>query len=167
MKKVITAFAIVIFTPLILCCGIYLFMVWQYQSTYMNGVMINGIYAEGMTPEEINDLLVEKTEAATFSVVDKSGEKIDIPVADMDYTYSYMDDLNRILDKQDSLMWGINLIYGTVQSETIEPVGSCDTEQLKAYLFDLDLVKKQADPKKLRLSVHRKGISWLTKRRIS
>lgn len=155
MKKALTVLAIVIFVPLILCGGIYMYMVWQYQSTYMNGVMINGIYAEGMTPEEVNAELVEKTEEATFVLVDKYGKEIDIPVADMDYTYSYMDDLNRILHKQNSFMWGINLANGTVQSETIEPVGTCDADQLKEYLMDLDLIKKQADPKKVRVEIIR------------
>ena len=155
MKKVITVFAIVIFTPIILCLGIYLFMSWRYQSRYMNGVMINGIYAEGMTPEEVNEHLVEKTEKATFSVVDKFGNVIDIPIDEMDYTYSYLDDLNRILKKQNPLMWGINLIYGTVQNETIEPTGTCDEAQLREYLTGMDLIKNQTDPKKVRVEIVR------------
>ena len=45
MKKVITVLAIIIFVPVVLCAGIYLYIAWQYHDTYMNGVMINGIYA--------------------------------------------------------------------------------------------------------------------------
>ncbi|MCI5959589.1 MAG: L,D-transpeptidase [Lachnospiraceae bacterium] len=155
MKKVITVFAIIIFVPVILCAGIYLYIAWQYHDTYMNGVMINGIYAAGMTPEEVNDLLVQKTEDATFSIIDKSGKETEIPIMEMDYRHSYMDDLDRILDKQNPLMWGIKLADANVENETIEPKGTCDEKKLRDYLDGLDLIKNQADPEKVRVEIVR------------
>lgn len=155
MKKVITVFAIIIFVPVILCAGIYLYIAWQYHDTYMNGVMINGIYAAGMTPEEVNDLLVQKTEDATFSIIDKSRKETEIPIMEMDYRHSYMDDLDRILKKQNPLMWGIKLADANVENETIEPKGTCDEKKLRDYLDGLDLIKNQADPEKVRVEIVR------------
>lgn len=155
MKKVITVLAIVIFIPIILCAGIYLFISFRYHDKYISGVMINGIYAEGMTPTEVNDLLVEKTEKASFSVIDMLGDSYDIPISEMDYEFSYMDELNRILANQNPYMWGINLLYGTTQNETVEPVGTCDMEQLRDYLSDMKLIKNQANPKKIKVEIVR------------
>lgn len=155
MKKVITVLAIIIFVPVVLCAGIYLYIAWQYHDTYMNGVMINGIYAAGMTPDEVNDLLVQKTEDAAFSIIDKSGRETEIPIMEMDYRYSYMDDLDRILQKQNPLMWGIKLAYADIEDETVEPKGTCSEEMLRDYLNELDLIKNQADPEKVRVEIVR------------
>ena len=53
---------------------LYLGLTVYYSGTYGNGVMINGVYVAGMTPEEVNTVLLEQTDAASFTVTDKYGE---------------------------------------------------------------------------------------------
>ena len=79
MKKVITVFAIIIFVPVILCAGIYLYIAWQYHDTYMNGVMINGIYAAGMTPEEAVKLAAKTVGGQRFRRLRAAGKRNRLP----------------------------------------------------------------------------------------
>lgn len=152
-KKILTFFGILIFTPVIMVLLIYLGLAWYYAKTYMNGVMINGVYAAGMTPEEVNDILLQKTEAASFTVTDKYGQNYDIPIQDMDFSYSYLNELTRIQKKQNPLQWGLNLYNGTSETLEITPEGRCDKEKLHDYLLSMELIKNQADPKKVRVEI--------------
>lgn len=152
-KKILTFFSILILTPVIMVLLIYLGLAWYYAKTYMNGVMINGVYAAGMTPEEVNEILLQKTEAASFTVTDKYGQNYDIPIQDMNFAYSYLNELIRIQKKQNPLQWGLNLYNGTSKTLEITPEGSCDKEKLHDYLLSMELIKNQADPEKVRVEI--------------
>lgn len=152
-KKLLTVFGIIIFTPVIMVILIYLGLAWYYSDTYMNGVMINGIYAAGMTPEEMNEVLLQRTDEASYTVVDKYGEIYKIPVQDMDFAYTYLNKLQEIKAKQNPFDWGIALVNNTSENYTITPEGVCDTQKLSDYLLSMDLIKNQADPENIRVEI--------------
>lgn len=152
-KKLLNVLGVLIITPIVMVIIIYLGLAWYYSDTYMSGVIINGMYVAGMTPEEVDTCLLMQTEEASFTVVDKYGENYDIPIGDMNFTYTYIDDLKKIKAKQNPLSWGISLVQGGSTSYTITPSGICDEKILKEYLLSMQLLKEQADPDNLRVEI--------------
>lgn len=148
-----TVLGIIILIPICMIVLIYLGLVWYYSDTFMNGVMINGVYAAGMTAEEVNEELLQKTDEATFIVTDKYGETYEIPIADMDFSYTYLDELNDIRSLQNPIYWGIALINGQSEQYNITPKGNCDLEKLQTYLLSMKLIKNQADPDNIRVEI--------------
>lgn len=154
-KKILTVLGIIIMTPVCMVLLIYLGLAWYYSDTFMNGVMINGVYAAGMTPEELDELLLQRTEEASFTVMDKYDKTYEIPIADMDFAYTYLDELNQIKSGQNPFHWGLALINGTSENYTITPEGVCDTQKLHDYLISMELIKNQADPDNIRVEIVR------------
>ncbi|MGN0131892.1 MAG: L,D-transpeptidase [Lachnospiraceae bacterium] len=152
-KKILAVFGIIIITPVVMALVIYLGLAWYYSDTYMNGVMINGVYAAGMTPEELDALLLEKTDEASFTVSDRFGENYEIPIRDMDFSYTYLPELKKIKAGQNPFYWGMALITGECEDYTIAPEGVCDTEKLRNYLLSMELIKDQADPDHIRVEI--------------
>ncbi|MBP3458399.1 MAG: L,D-transpeptidase family protein [Lachnospiraceae bacterium] len=152
-KKILTVLGIIIMTPVCMVLLIYLGLAWYYSDTFMNGVMINGVYAAGMTPEELDVLLLQRTEEASFTVMDKYDKTYEIPIADMDFAYTYLDELNQIKSGQNPFHWGLALVNGTSENYTITPEGVCDTQKLHDYLMSMELIKNQADPDNIRVEI--------------
>ena len=152
-KKLLTVFGIIILTPLVMVLLLYLGLTVYYSGTYGNGVMINGVYVAGMTPEEVNTVLLEQTDAASFTVTDKYGENYEIPIQEMNFNYTYMDSLKDIKKKENPFTWGLALINGKKNSYSITPQGVCDTDKLEAYLLSMELIQNQADPENLRVEI--------------
>ncbi len=155
MNTVITIVAIIILVPVIACGGIYAYFANVYKHQYVNGVMINSVYATDMTPEAVNEDLVGKLEVQTFTIEDRNGETYEIPVADMDFTYTYMDELNKILGYQNPWLWLSYMNNSDIAEYSILPKGEVDKEALSDYLLSMDLIKKQADPDKARVKIVR------------
>jgi len=155
MKKVITIVAIIILVPVLACAGIYLYYANLYKGQYVNGVMINSVYATDMTPEEVNKELVDKLDVQTFIIEDRNGEVYEIPVADMNFTYTYMEELNKILTYQNPMIWLSYLQNGDTAEYTILPKGEVDKDALSEYLLSMELIKDQANPDKARVKIVR------------
>lgn len=152
-KKLLTVLAILIITPIFMILLIYFGLVWYYKGTYMNGITINDVYASGKTPEEMNEILLEKTDKVSFTIADKFGKTYEIPIEDMNFTYTYLDDLNAIQNKQNPLHWGLTLVNGEIEIHTIMPKGKCDTNVLTDYLMSMKLLQNQADPDRIRVEI--------------
>ncbi|MBP3420935.1 MAG: L,D-transpeptidase family protein [Lachnospiraceae bacterium] len=152
-KKLLTVLGILILIPLIMVVLIYLGFTWYYRDAFMSGVMINGVYVSGMTPEEVDAVLLEQTDEASFTVTDKYGENYEIPINEMDFNYTYLNDLKDIKKKANPFSWGLALIKGTKDSYTITPQGICNTEKLQEYLLSMELIQNQADPDNLRVEI--------------
>lgn len=148
-----TVLGVIVVTPIIMILILYLGLVWYYSDTFMNGVMINGVYAAGMTPEELDAHLLEKTGAASFTISDQYGESYEIPLQDMDFSYTYLKELKKIKAGQNPFYWGIALVSGESRQYTVTPEGVCDTEKLENYLLSMDLIQNQADPDHIRVEI--------------
>lgn len=152
-KKILKVLGIIILTPVIMVVIIYLGLAWYYSDTFMNGVMINDVYAAGMTPEELDEILLQRTDEASFTVVDKYGTVYEIPILDMNFSYTYLNELQDIKMKQNPFHWGLALIDGSSEHYTLEPEGVCDKEKLHDYLMSMELIKNQADPENIRVEI--------------
>ena len=152
-KKFLTVLAILTFTPVCMILLIYFGLVWYYKGTYMNGITINDVYASGKTPEEMNEILLEKTDKASFTITDKFGKTYEIPIEDMNFTYTYLDELNKIQNRQNPLHWGMALVNGENECHAITPKGKCDTKALEDYLMSMELLQNQADPDRIRVEI--------------
>lgn len=152
-KKLLTVFGILILTPVIMIVLIYLGLTWYYADTYMNGVTVNDVYAAGMTPEELNDILLAKTESASFTISDKNGKSYEIPIEEMHFAYTYLDELQSIKAGQNPFAWGWALVSGEQVNHRITPKGQIDTDALQEYLMSMPLIKNQADPDNIRVEI--------------
>ncbi|MBQ5673888.1 MAG: hypothetical protein IIV45_02200, partial [Lachnospiraceae bacterium] len=74
-KKIALVLSIFIATPVVLAGIFYLIMSFYYAESYMFGTFINGVYATGKTPEEINEYLLKKKQIKSFHVMDKTGKE--------------------------------------------------------------------------------------------
>ncbi len=153
MKKFLTVLGILIFTPLIMIVIIYLGLAWYYSDTYIQGVMINGLYVTGMTPEQVNEALLQKTDEASFTITDKYEATYEIPIHEMDFQYTYLDELKELKEGENPLTWGWSLVSGESKSYDITPEGVCNTQLLQQYLLSMELIKNQADPDNLRVEI--------------
>ena len=152
-KKLLTVLAILTFTPVCMILLIGFGLVWYYEGTYMNGITINEVYATGKTPEEMNEILLAKTDEASFTITDKFGKAYEIPIEDMDFTYTYLNELNKIKRGQNPLQWGLTLVNGENEHHTIMPEGKCDTKALADYLMSMELLQNQADLDRIRVEI--------------
>lgn len=152
-KKLLLALSIVFFIPLALAIIGYLGVAVYYMNAFTNGTMINGVYAAGKTPAEVNELLVQKTDAATFCIQDKYEQNYYVPIEEMNFSYSYTEQLNQLLKAQNPFMWGVYLVKGQVNSVAINPTGVVDQSALHDYLMSMDLIKNQADPDNITVEI--------------
>lgn len=152
-KKLLTVLGILILTPIILIVLIYLGLTWYYADTYINGVTVNDVYAAGMTPEELNDILLARTESASFTISDRNGTSYEIPIEEMHFAYTYLDELKSIKAGQNPFAWGLALISGEQVNHRITPKGQIDTNALQEYLMSMPLIKDQADPDNIRVEI--------------
>lgn len=152
-KKITLMLSIFIATPVVLAGIFYLIMSFYYAGSYMFGTFINGVYVTGKTPEEINGRLLEKKQVESFHIVDKEGNKVSIPLKDIGYTNSYLDELQDIYDKQNPFLW---VIYMEMTREyKIEPVGFFETEKFDKFFDELELIKNASDKKKLKVEIEK------------
>lgn len=83
LKLILFIFCI---TPIIMLGLIYIGLTAYYADSFMFGVFINGIYATGKTPEEINEKLLEREKAEPLIIVDKFDESISFELEQIDYS---------------------------------------------------------------------------------
>lgn len=156
-----TVFGIIVITPMMILLILYFGLAWYYADTYMNGVMINGVYAMGKTPAELNELLLAGTDAPSFTISDRSGTEYEIPLQDLGFSYSYLQELRQIQSKQNPLYWGIALFGGKSSQYTVTPQGEGDNEKLSDYLLSLDFISNQADPDHIRVEIVKEDTGYV------
>ncbi len=152
-KKLIIISCIIVFTPILICATVYFALVAYYAGTFRNGMVINHNYAAGKTPDELNEMLLEKTQKPSFCIIDREGNRYELAVDQFDYAYSYEEELKQILKKQDPFSWLASLVYGTTNQFYLEPKGSFDSEKLNQYLLKLDFMKNLSDPEHIEVEI--------------
>ncbi len=153
-KKLVTVLSILILAPVCLAVIIYFALAFHYKGKFLSGITINNVYAAEKTPEEIDGILQGRyNESEDFTLIDKFGKEYKIPLDEIGFEYIYIDQLNDIGDKQNPLLWGMNVISDNSVAYDIKPTGSFDENKLTELIEDLDLVKDQADPKNLKVEI--------------
>lgn len=150
-KKFILILSIFIATPVVLAGILYLVLSFYYAGSFMFGTFINGVYATGKTPEEINELLLEKKQIETFRIIDKEGNEEIIRLDDIGYSNSYMVALNEIFEKQNAFLWFLHMDKNA--DYNIEPAGSFDVAKLDQIFGSLDMIKTASDKDNLKVEI--------------
>ena len=103
------------------------------------------------TPEEINEELLKNKHIDTFTIIDKEGKVETIKLENIGYSYSYLESLKEICEKQNSLFW-LARIDETVDFD-IDPSGSYDANKFERVFNDLQLIKTASDKNNLKVEI--------------
>lgn len=152
-KKIALLLSIFIATPVVLAGVLYLVLSFYYAGSYMFGTFINGVYATGKTPEEINEQLLKKKQIEEFTIIDKEGKKEIITLEDIGYSSSYMEALTEVYKKQNPFLWFFHL-EETVEYK-IEPSGSFDAARFDAVFDKLHMIQTASDKKNLKVEIEK------------
>ena len=153
MKRRILLFTSIFFlTPIILIAIIYIGLAAYYADSFMYGVFINGIYSTGKKPEEINEVLLQKTEIQDFAITDKFGKTLFVDADEIEYNISYISELKKIHGGQNPLMW-IEGLNGGYSEYTIGPSGSFNEAKLQELLNNSTMLKSAGDKANIRVEM--------------
>lgn len=149
LKLILFIFCI---TPIIMFGLIYIGLTAYYADSFMFGVFINGVYATGKTPEEINEKLLEREKEEPLMIEDKFEESISFPLEQIDYQVTYLPGLKKIHQKQNPFLWFKGL-SGEYANYSVEPEGIFDEEKLKKKLFETSFIKTAGDKSKIKVEI--------------
>lgn len=90
---------------LAIALGVYLYYGYQHKEEFFKGTTINGIDVGGMTVEEVETMLAEKTNNYDLVVTAKDGQTAEITAKDIDYHYVSDGSVQKIFDKQIWWLW--------------------------------------------------------------
>lgn len=105
MKNKIGIFAAILLALVTILGAVYFFLGNYYQGVYPAFIWVEDIYCTGKTPEEVNELLMERHPYEGVTLVDISGQELHISPEDVNLTYSYIDDLEILLQKRSGFNW--------------------------------------------------------------
>ena len=125
----------------ILLTAAYFAIGFYYQNGYSFHTWINGVYCTGMTAEEVNSELLQRTKAPILTVLDEDGERIRIDLEECGYREDYREPLSRLMNRQNPFLWIDNLING--RREELEPEISIEEEKLREKWDSLPFVQKE------------------------
>lgn len=151
LKLILFIFCI---TPIIMLGLIYIGLTAYYADSFMFGVFINGVYATGKTPEEINEKLLEREKEEPLTIVDKFDESISFELEQIDYEVTYLPGLKEIHKKQNPFLWFKGLA-GEYSNYSIEPEGIFNEEKLKKKLFETSFIKNAGDKSRIRVEIEK------------
>ncbi|MBE5871123.1 MAG: hypothetical protein E7294_07685 [Lachnospiraceae bacterium] len=136
MKKFLASLCIIfVVIPAVLIGGGYFLLEKRYDGTYMFGTYINDVYAEDITPEQMNEKLLGFLEERTIMISTREGE-IELPLSRIDFAYSYEEELKKIQKQSGTAQWAQRMLErgGEFTDYHVEPVGSYDREALKTFM---------------------------------
>lgn len=105
--------------------------------SYLCGTVINGIYCTGMTPEQVNNLLLEDYRIEPVQLITRDGDYI-INSEEINYSIDFSVPLNDVLKTQNPLLWVKYVLRDNVHE--INPIVSFDEEFFATKLDSLGIV---------------------------
>ena len=157
MKKFIVSLLVIfVIIPVILLGGGYFLLENRYDDTYMFGTYINDVYAEDITPEQMNEKLLSFLEERTILIETKEGE-VELPLSKISFAYSYEEELEQIQKQNDAVRWAEQMIErgGEFADYHVEPVGSYDKEALKAFMKEHKELTDRSGQKDIRVEIYK------------
>ena len=155
MKKRLKLILFIFFiTPIIMFGLIYIGLTAYYADSFMFGVFINGVYATGKTPEEINEKLLEREKEEPLTIVDKFDESISFDLKQIDYEVTFLPGLRKIHSKQNPFLWFKGL-SGGYSNYSVEPEGIFDEEELEKKLFETAFIQNAGDKSRIKVEIEK------------
>lgn len=145
----------IIFTFIFL--ALYLGISAYFNTHFYFGSVINGINASGKTVEQLNSVILLKSETYTLELKERNGVKEQIKAVDIDLKYNAKDKIQILKDSQNSFMW-INGLFNQ-KSTKIYGLVTYDEKLLKERFVNLDCFdsKKGIKPENASLKYLNKG----------
>lgn len=106
------------------------------KKSFMYGVNINGNDCAGLTSDEVEKILVESTVIENINIITKDKNDI-IDAADIGFSVDYHDEVDKLLNNQNGLLWAKNL--ASTDFYKIVPKYAYDEELLNKALDKLNL----------------------------
>ena len=153
-KKLKIILSIFFITPILMLFVLYIGLTAYYADSFMFGIFINGVYATGKTPEEINDKLLERVEEKPLEITDKFGDITNIDLAGSDYKITYLPELEELHRKQNPFLWFRGL-SGEYLEYTIDPKGLFDEQKLEEVLYNCSFIKKAGDKNRIKVEIEK------------
>lgn len=135
-KTLLTIFFMLIGVPVMLAFAGYILLSVHYADTFLFGIYVNDIYVSGQTPGEVDRELLKHIEPGVLTILPKNGEPIELALSDIDFTYSYMAELNRLKESDNPVRWAERMLgqAGGFTEYTIEPSYQYDGEALQKLM---------------------------------
>ena len=112
LKKTFRIILISLFVVIVLLSIFYVGIAIYFKDGFSYGTYINGIYACGRDISELNrELLFQSGKYEGLTIKTDEGKDYTIFADKVGYTSDYTDKLNRLMNSQNPLLWGYNLIY--------------------------------------------------------
>lgn len=108
-----------------------------YSSKFLPKTTINGVDVSGMTAEEAEDSLTYTL--PTITITFDGGEKDTFSLADVGGSYTYLDELNDLIDAQNPYTY----LHPKAQDLTLEPVLSYDADLIEGVIDKLPAVTNE------------------------
>ncbi len=130
MKKRGILNIILLFSVFILV-GLYVLMGFYYKGSFSYGTWINNVYCTGKSVAQVNDELKSSDTYNGIIVTSKDDQHFIVTAESIGFEEDYKDELQKIIDSQNPLAWGINFFT----SRNREIIGDIK--------FNEDLVKER------------------------
>ncbi len=130
-KRIIMIASLTLICIVAVALGIYLYYGYQHKDEFFKDTSINGIDVGGMTVEEVETLLAEKTNNYDLVVTAKDGQTAEITAEDIDYHYVSDGSVQEIFDKQTWWLWVKGYMGDDHDSHEASAGVSYDKETLK------------------------------------
>ena len=127
---------------ILLIFGIYLAVGQYYKKGFMMNTWINDVYCTGMSVEEVNKELLQRSKAPFLKIRDIDGKIYEIKPEDIGYQLDYTKALQELFLQQKANLWPIYFVSKT--EETIKADIKLDAASVQAMVGKFSFVKEEA-----------------------
>lgn len=114
---------------------LYLYTGIRYEGRYLPNTVINGRDVSGLDAAQVKAAMDSDVKQYVLTIEERDGAKSQISGADIGIYTVYDGTLESILEEQNGLLWGVNLIRG--QQHEIKTMVSYEAEKLSAVIDSL------------------------------
>lgn len=138
----------------------YTYLSLQYRDTFFPNTVINGLDASGKTVDQVKQMIDDGMETYTLILEERGGKEEQIRGEEIGIHPEYDGSLERLLEAQEPLRWGLHLMEGS--EHTIETMIACDQERLDKVVNELECMdeSKTELPKDAYLSPYQDGVGF-------
>lgn len=119
----------------------YLAVSVKYRTVFLPNTSIGGIAVAGMTVDEVKEGIRQGIDSYQLTLVERGGQEEVVFGRDIDLQPIYDGSLERILQEQNSLLWGINWLKGQAYEQ--DCMVRFDEEKLDAQISSLECMKPE------------------------
>lgn len=135
MKNAFRILIILIMLTIIVPGLSYIGLAYYYRDTYSYGTVINGIYATGKTPEEVNGELVKGEDYSTL-YIGLEDKIYDVKSDTIGYSIDYLEPLKLYKQMQNPYLWIENVLDG-MKNRDVRPKVTYDEDALRKVMDDI------------------------------